>query len=82
MGEHSTPDEINRDALVRAWRTFGQGLVVVAALAGATALYTAVTPGVSWTGAYWSATGLAIAQAVLSAVASYVHRKLGSDPSV
>lgn len=82
MGDHSELEEVQVDALYRAWRTFLQGLAVVVLTAGATALTAALAPGIQWTAGYWQAAGLAVAQAVVVAVASYVHRRFGAEPSV
>ena len=81
MGDHSAPERADRDALQRAARTFAQGLAVVVVGAASAALTAAVAGGVEWTRAYWVAVGLACAQAAVSAGASYVHRRFGSDPA-
>lgn len=58
------------DALVRAWRTFGQG-AAVAALVSVGMVLTTLDSAPDW-----KAVGLACGQAALTAVVTYVHNKL------
>lgn len=82
MGEHNALDEVRADAIYRAVRTFIQGVAVVALAAALTTLTAVVSSGVELTPAYAKAAGLAVLQAVLAAVASYVHRRYGAPPEV
>lgn len=62
--------ELKTDALVRAWRTFGQG-AVVAALVSVGTILTTLTASPDWRGV-----GLAALQAAGTAVVTYIHNRV------
>lgn len=80
MNADSTPPSdspaAGRDAAERAWRTLGQGLLVDLAAGVGVALAAGIAGGIQWTQAYWLALGLAVAKSGVTAIVSYVARKL------
>jgi hypothetical protein len=76
------PPSATADARNRAWRTFVQGLLVdiVLAIAGGLSLVLS-SPDFAWTGAYWTAVGLALAKTTLTTIVAYVMRK-AAPPAV
>lgn len=65
-----------RDATERAWRTLLQGLAVDVAAAIGVALTAGLAGGIEWTHAYWLTLALAIGKSAVTAIVSYVARKL------
>lgn len=65
-----TDDVQKSDALVRAWRTFGQGAVVAALVSVGTFLTTLESEP------DWKAVGLAAIQVAGTAIVTYVHNKM------
>lgn len=63
------------DARVRGWRSFAQGLLIDAVVAGTVFLVT-VIGGIEWTRAYWTMLGLGLAKSVIQGVVAYFARKL------
>lgn len=71
----ATPRQVNTDARVRGWRSFGQGLLIDATVAGTVFLVT-VIGNLEWTRTYWTVLGLGLAKSVIQGVVSYFARKL------
>ena len=63
------------DARNRAWRTFLQGRLIDAVIAVVLVLGPAMS-SVEWSVSWWVALGLALAKSLLTAVVSYVARKV------
>lgn len=66
---------INRDARVRAVRSFMWGLFLDVSAFVVTVLVTAFT-SIEWTSAYWRTLGLLLIKTVLQASVAYVARRL------
>lgn len=65
----------NRDARVRALRSFMWGLLIDVGVAITLILLTAFT-SIEWTSTYWIGLGLTLAKSVLQAIVAYFARKL------
>lgn len=68
------PATKNEDALVRANRTFFQGLALDVAVAGTVFLVT-VIGDLEWTRTYWVMLGFGLAKSVVQGVVAYLARK-------
>lgn len=71
----ASPTQVNDDALVRGWRSFGQGLLIDAAVAGVVFLVT-VIGSLEWTRTYWVMLGLGLAKSIIQGIVAYFARKL------
>lgn len=70
----SSPAQVDRDARVRAWRTFFTNLAFDVA-AGVAAFLVTVVGNLEWTRTYWIALGLGVAKSVITGIMTYFIRK-------
>lgn len=76
MNTDFTPPRVEADAQTRAFRTLIQGLTVDVVAAVCVALAAAVVGGIEWTQAYWIALALAVGKSAVTAIVSYLARKV------
>ena len=72
-GDLAPRQSTQRDALVRGWRTFLQGLVFDVA-ATAVAFLVTIIGDLTWTTSYWAALGLGLAKTVIVGIIAYLAR--------
>ena len=77
MATIELPATTEVDARNRAARTFFQGLAIDIVTAAVIVMLPLLS-SVEWTPAYWAALGLAVAKSALTAVVSYVARKVAA----
>lgn len=72
---------VNRDARIRAWRTFLTNLAFDVA-AGVAAFLMTVVGSFEWTQTYWIALGLGVAKSVITGIMTYFIRKFFKPSNV
>jgi heme/copper-type cytochrome/quinol oxidase subunit 4 len=69
-----TDDIIQKDAEVRGWRSFMQGLGIDVVVAITVFLVTVIAD-LEWTRTYWIMVGLGLARSVVQGIVAYFARK-------
>jgi hypothetical protein len=72
---------VERDARVRGWRSFVQGLLIDVTVAATVFLLTVISD-LEWTRVYWIMVGLGLAKSVVQGIVSYLARKLVKPANV
>jgi hypothetical protein len=74
-------EAVERDAQVRGWRSFVQGLLIDIAVSATVFLVTVISD-LEWTRVYWIAVSLGLAKSVVQGIVAYFARKLVKPANV